>query len=108
MLSRLSWLFSGALAVLMLAPEAGAGEIRFPLTVDHDLLRMALRQHLQHETGGRLELWRDRGTLGLHEPGIVAEAEIVVRTEIDHVAAAGDARPRGRPKTTAPTSSGGR
>jgi hypothetical protein len=68
--SRLS-LFA-ALAVLLLAAPAAAVEVTFPLTIEYDLLRGALRKHLR-ETGGELVLWRSADgcrTAGLRQPTV--------------------------------------
>jgi hypothetical protein len=35
-----------------------AAEVRFPLTVEYELLRVALRKHLREESGGEIVLWR--------------------------------------------------
>jgi len=53
----------GVVAVLLLlsaaaGSPAGAVEVRFPLTVDYDVLRHALGKHLREQSGGALELWR--------------------------------------------------
>ena len=53
----------GVVAVLLLlsaaaGSPAGAVEVRFPLTVDYDVLRHALGKHLRELSGGALELWR--------------------------------------------------
>lgn len=46
-----------ALALALVATATEAVEVRFPLTVDYEILRGALRKHL-HESGGELVLWR--------------------------------------------------
>lgn len=46
------------LAALLTAVPAPAVEVTFPLTIDYDVLRAALRKHLGEETAGALELWR--------------------------------------------------
>jgi hypothetical protein len=46
------------LGLLALAPGAGAAQVRFPLTVDYEVLRAALRKHLEERGPGGLELWR--------------------------------------------------
>jgi hypothetical protein len=61
---------------LLLGTAAAAAEVAFPLTVDHEVLRVALRRHLR-EHGGSLELWRTPdgcGTLTLRDP-VVSAAE---------------------------------
>ena len=73
MLVRLSSLVAVPVLLLILASPARAEEIRFPLTVDYEILRMALRQHLTQQTGGRLELWRSAdgcGSFGVDDPSI--------------------------------------
>jgi Transglycosylase SLT domain len=49
-------LLTAAFAVLVATGATSADEVRFPLTVSYDLLRMALRRHLEASAG--LELWR--------------------------------------------------
>jgi transglycosylase-like protein with SLT domain len=51
-------LLAASLALLAVAPPSWANEVRFPLTVDYEVLRVAVRQHLQEHAGGGLELWR--------------------------------------------------
>jgi hypothetical protein len=51
-------LLSAGLALLAVAPATPADEVRFPLTVSHDLLRTALRRHLEARGSAGLELWR--------------------------------------------------
>src|SRR5437867_4450591 len=44
---------------LVAAPSLSfADEIRFALTVDHEVLRAALRAHLEERAGAGLELWQ--------------------------------------------------
>jgi hypothetical protein len=62
-----------------LAPttRAAAVEVTFPLTIDYDMLRTALRKHLGEETGGTLELWRTAdgcGTFVVKDP-VLAPAD---------------------------------
>jgi hypothetical protein len=58
----------------LVAPAAaGAAEVRFPLTVEYDLLQKALRRHLREQSGGELVVWRsDDGcrTFALRDPTI--------------------------------------
>jgi len=59
------------LAGLVSAPAARAAEVAFPLTIEYDVLRSALRKHLGEETGGALELWRTQdgcGTFVVRDP----------------------------------------
>jgi Transglycosylase SLT domain len=61
-----------ALAVLLVAAPAAAVEVTFPLTIEYDLLRSALRKHLR-DTGGELVLWRSADgcrTAGLSQPTV--------------------------------------
>ena len=51
-------LVAASLAILALASASWGEEVRFPLTVDHEVLRVALRKHLQEDAGGGLKLWR--------------------------------------------------
>jgi len=60
----------GFLTGVLGASPAAATEVRFPLTVDYDLLRSVLRRHLHQQPGGELELWRTAdgcGSLVLRE-----------------------------------------
>lgn len=62
-------LLAGALALLGGVPAVPAAEVRFPLTVGHDLLQAALRRHLEGPAG--LELWRSPdgcGSFRLKDP----------------------------------------
>jgi hypothetical protein len=62
---------------LATAAPTSAVEVTFPLTIDYDMLRTALRKHLGEETGGTLELWRTAdgcGTFVVHDP-VLAPAE---------------------------------
>jgi hypothetical protein len=67
-------LATGLAALLAgLAPvsPAAAVEVTFPLTIDYDMLRAALRKHLGEESGGALELWRTPdgcGTFVVRDP----------------------------------------
>ncbi|HEV8675382.1 MAG TPA: transglycosylase SLT domain-containing protein [Methylomirabilota bacterium] len=47
-----------AIGVVTLPAAAGAAPVRFPLTVEYELLQMALRKHLRDASGGALVLWR--------------------------------------------------
>jgi hypothetical protein len=51
-------LFAASLAILVLTPAAWPEEVRFPLTVDYEVLRVAVREHLQEETRGGPRVWR--------------------------------------------------
>jgi hypothetical protein len=57
------WLGLGLLGlavagVLGVTPPADAAEVRFPLTLEYDLLQTALRKHLREQAGGEIVLWR--------------------------------------------------
>lgn len=52
------WLVAIWLAMMALAPPASAGEVRFPLSIDYEILRAALRRHLREQPGGALTLWK--------------------------------------------------
>jgi hypothetical protein len=59
------------LGVLAAAAPAPAVEVTFPLTIDYDVLRAALRKHIGEETGGALQLWRTPdgcGTFVVRDP----------------------------------------
>lgn len=61
------------LGILTLARASPAAEVGFPLAVDYELLRGALRKHLHEQPGGELELWRTAGGCGsfvLREPTV--------------------------------------
>src|SRR5215813_3382015 len=51
-------LFAASLAVLVLTSAAWPEEVWFPLTVDYEVLRMAVRAHLLEGTGGGPKVWR--------------------------------------------------
>ena len=61
-----------ALVSALVAPaQATAVEVTFPLTIDYEVLRAAVRKHLGEESGGALELWRTPdgcGTFVVHDP----------------------------------------
>ena len=61
-----------ALACVLAAPApAAAVEVTFPLTLDYEVLRTAVRKHLGEESGGALELWRTAdgcGTFVVRDP----------------------------------------
>jgi hypothetical protein len=66
------WLGVGLLLAGLAGPAA-ATEVTFPLTVDYEVLRAALRKHLQDQGGGALELWRTAdgcGTFVVRDPVI--------------------------------------
>jgi Transglycosylase SLT domain len=71
-LARSLVLAAGTVALsALLVTVAPAAEVTFPLTVDYDVLRIALRKHLGQETGGALELWRTPdgcGTFVVRDP----------------------------------------
>jgi hypothetical protein len=54
----MSTLLAVPVVVVALASAGWAGEVRFPVTVDHEVLQAALRQHLHEQPGGGLEVWR--------------------------------------------------
>jgi hypothetical protein len=59
------------LASLLTAAPARAVEVTFPLTIDYETLRTALRKHLGEQSGGALELWRTPdgcGTFVVRDP----------------------------------------
>jgi len=61
---------AGLATLLLAAGAASAAEVAFPLTVDYEILRVALRKHLR-DHGGGLEVWRSSdgcGTLTLRDP----------------------------------------
>src|SRR5262245_36731195 len=74
--SRHRWLARvigiGVLVGALAAPAtARAVEVTFPLTVDYEVLRVALRKHLGEESAGVLELWRTPdgcGTFVVRDP----------------------------------------
>jgi hypothetical protein len=57
-------LLAAAFALLAVAPTTLADEVRFPLTVKYDLLRTALRRHLDQPPAAGLELWRSADGCG--------------------------------------------
>jgi len=62
-----------SLAIVALATASAAGEVRFPLTVDYEILRGAIRKHLHEQPGGELELWRTAdgcGSFVLRQPSV--------------------------------------
>ena len=64
---------AGLAAILLgiTAAPVAAVEVTFPLTVDYEVLRAAVRKHLGEESGGALELWRTPdgcGTFVVHDP----------------------------------------
>ncbi len=66
-----------ALALALLGTTAEAVEVRFPLTLDYEVLRAALRKHL-HESGGELTLWRSADgcrTFVMREPVVTAAGD---------------------------------
>jgi hypothetical protein len=61
-----------ALVSALVAPtQATAVEVTFPLTIDYEVLRTAVRKHLGEASGGALELWRTPdgcGTFVVRDP----------------------------------------
>ena len=61
-----------ALVSALVAPtQVTAVEVTFPLTIDYEVLRTAVRKHLGEESGGALELWRTPdgcGTFVVRDP----------------------------------------
>lgn len=57
-------LLAGWLAVFALAPASWAEEVRFPLTVDYEVLRVAVQKHLQEEARGGAKVWRSADGCG--------------------------------------------
>jgi hypothetical protein len=49
---------AASLAVLTVAPTVSADQVRFPLTVEYDVLRPALRKHLKEASPGAFGSWR--------------------------------------------------
>ncbi|PYO34850.1 MAG: hypothetical protein DMD86_07790 [Candidatus Rokuibacteriota bacterium] len=64
MKAPMSPLLAASLAVLALATPSWADEVRFPLTVDYDVLRVAVRKHLAEEARGELKVWRSADGCG--------------------------------------------
>src|SRR2546425_5478840 len=54
-------LCAAVLATTLLATAGGAGEVGFPLVVDHALLRATLARQLGEEPDGSSVLWGSRG-----------------------------------------------
>ncbi len=50
------WKPALSLALVAWASVASAGEVRFPLTIDYELLRLAIRKHLREDASGQLQL----------------------------------------------------
>jgi transglycosylase-like protein with SLT domain len=65
---------TAALLLLLAGPApAAAAQVGFPLTVEYDLLRTALRKHLREQSGGQLVIWRSADgcrEFVMHEPRI--------------------------------------
>ena len=64
---------SALLSAVIAPTPAPAVEVTFPLTVDYEILRAALRKHLGEKSGGALELWRTAdgcGTFVVRDPVI--------------------------------------
>ena len=57
-------LIAASLAILALTPAAWSEEVRFPLTVDYEVLRMGVRKHLQEEPRGGPRVWRSADGCG--------------------------------------------
>src|SRR3989442_14380976 len=54
-------LFGAALAAVLVATAAPAGEVVFPVVVDHALLRAALARQLGEDADGSALVWGTRG-----------------------------------------------
>src|SRR5262245_11707230 len=64
-----------ALMVLSAVPAAWAVDVQTAVTVDYEVLRMALRRHLEAQRAAALELWRSAdgcGTFTMSDPTITA------------------------------------
>jgi soluble lytic murein transglycosylase-like protein len=60
-------------AAMFLATAVAAAEARFPLTVEYNVLRAAIRKQLLAESGGEWELWRTAdgcGSFVLRDPAV--------------------------------------
>lgn len=58
-LGRVARVGLGLWLAAIAAPAASSGaEVRFPLTVEYELLQRAFRKHLREQSGGALVLWR--------------------------------------------------
>ena len=61
------------LGVVAVATPGESAEVRFPLTVEYDLLQAALRKHLREQAGGEIVLWRSADgcrTFTIREPTV--------------------------------------
>jgi Transglycosylase SLT domain len=57
--ARLGWCrLLALLALILVHVPVAAVEVQFPLTVDYEVVRAALRRHLRDQGSGALELWR--------------------------------------------------
>jgi len=71
-----------SLVLLAATPNASADEVQFVLTVDHDVLGMALRQHLQAQGAAGVELWRSADGCGTFVMKDVAIESVDTRVKI--------------------------
>jgi hypothetical protein len=72
---RLLGLALAAACVTSAVPPAQAAEVRFPLTLEYDLLQTALRKHLREQPGGEIVLWRSGDgcrTFTMRDPALSA------------------------------------
>ena len=70
---RLTAGITALVAAWLSAAPALAVDVTFPLTIDYEVLRAALRKHLGDEGGGALELWRTSdgcGTFVVRDPAL--------------------------------------
>ena len=79
-------LLVASLVLLAAAPNASADEVQFVLTVDQDVLGMALRQHLEAQGPAGLELWRSADGCGTFAMKDVAIEPADARVKIVGVA----------------------
>src|SRR5262245_2375730 len=72
---RLLGLALAVACVPSITSPAGAAEVRFPLTLEYDLLQAALRKHLREQAGGEIVLWRSGDgcrTFTMRDPTLAA------------------------------------
>ncbi len=63
------------LPILLVAAPSPAAEVRFPLTVEYELVQSGLRKHLREQPGGEIVLWRSSDgcrTFTMREPAVSA------------------------------------